>query len=187
MAQFLPANSQQEPGAVLDASQTRGLVLEQRNMSGASSDSANEPEDHIDPVIAGDGSAVASPLDFSGSFLGCPEDSAGSASANGCAIRRAGIGAGGGRPLRRALRQNRARFFWRPRLLVSFRGRGLALRSRDDAASPSDRRPSEAATAHRLRRSFGRSGRLAPWLGRRWRSRAAPNRRSRRIGHGNRQ
>lgn len=47
-------------------------------MSGASSDSANEPNDQIEPVIASDGSATASPLDFSGSLLGFPENSAGS-------------------------------------------------------------------------------------------------------------
>lgn len=57
---------------MLDASQTRSLALEQRNMSGASSDSANEPNDQIEPVIVGDGSAMASPLDFSGSLLGDP-------------------------------------------------------------------------------------------------------------------
>ncbi|WP_159729308.1 aminotransferase class III-fold pyridoxal phosphate-dependent enzyme [Methylosinus sp. Ce-a6] len=44
-------------------------------MSSASSDSANEPND----LIAGDGSVAASPLDFSGSSLGFPEKSAGSA------------------------------------------------------------------------------------------------------------
>ncbi len=48
-------------------------------MSGASSDSANEPNDQIEPFIASDGSAVASLLDFSGSLLGFPENSAESA------------------------------------------------------------------------------------------------------------
>jgi acetylornithine/N-succinyldiaminopimelate aminotransferase len=57
---------------VLDASQTRSVALEQQNMSGASSDSAKEPNDQIEPVIVGDGSAMASPLDFSGSLLGDP-------------------------------------------------------------------------------------------------------------------
>jgi len=60
---------------VLDTSQTRGLALQQRNMSSASSDSANEPND----LIANDGFVAASPLDFSGSSLGFPEKSAGSA------------------------------------------------------------------------------------------------------------
>jgi hypothetical protein len=79
MAQSLPVDPRQEPRAVLDTSQTRSLALEQRNMSDASSDSANEPNDQIEPVIASEGSAVASPLDFSGSLLGFPENSAGSA------------------------------------------------------------------------------------------------------------
>ena len=48
-------------------------------MSGASSDSANEPNDQIEPVIASDGFAVASLLDFSGALLGFPENSARSA------------------------------------------------------------------------------------------------------------
>ena len=47
-------------------------------MSGVSSDSAKEPNDQIEPVIASDGSAVTSALDFSGSSLGFPENSAGS-------------------------------------------------------------------------------------------------------------
>lgn len=76
MAQFLPVISRQKPGALLATSQTRGLALEQRNMSGASSDSANEPSDQIAPVIAGDEPAVARLLDFSGSLLGVPETSA---------------------------------------------------------------------------------------------------------------
>jgi acetylornithine/N-succinyldiaminopimelate aminotransferase len=67
------------PAAVLDTSQTRSLALEYRNMSGASSDSANEPNDQIEPVLARDDSAAASPLDFSGSLLGFLETSAGPA------------------------------------------------------------------------------------------------------------
>ena len=62
-----------------ETSQTRSLALEQRNMSGASSNSANEPNDQIEPVIASDESEVAIPLDFSGLLLGFPENSAGSA------------------------------------------------------------------------------------------------------------
>ena len=146
--------------------------------------SANEPDDQIEPVIAGDGSAVTSPLDFSGSLLGFPEHRAESTAARWAEPPPA---ARDGRPRRGALRQDRARFLWRPRLPVSVRGRGLALRRRDDAASPSARRPTEAAAAHRLRRRFGWGGRLAAGPGRRWRGRAAPNRRSGRIGHGNRQ
>jgi acetylornithine/N-succinyldiaminopimelate aminotransferase len=65
--------------SLLDNSQTRSLALEQRNMSGASSQSANEPNDQIAPVIADDGPAATSPLDFSGSSLGFPENSAHSA------------------------------------------------------------------------------------------------------------
>jgi acetylornithine/N-succinyldiaminopimelate aminotransferase len=45
-------------------------------MSGAPSNSANEPNDQTEPVIADDGSEVASPLDFSGSSLGFPENTA---------------------------------------------------------------------------------------------------------------
>ncbi|QGM47074.1 aminotransferase class III-fold pyridoxal phosphate-dependent enzyme [Methylocystis heyeri] len=48
-------------------------------MSGASSDSANEHSDRIETVVASDGSVVRGPLDFSGSSLGFPEKSAGSA------------------------------------------------------------------------------------------------------------
>jgi acetylornithine/N-succinyldiaminopimelate aminotransferase len=51
-------------------------ALERRNMSGASSDLADEPNDQIEPVDADDGTAAASPLDFSGSLLGVPESCA---------------------------------------------------------------------------------------------------------------
>jgi acetylornithine/N-succinyldiaminopimelate aminotransferase len=52
-------------------------LLELGNMA-ASSDLASEPNDQIEPVIASDGSAVATPLDFSGSLLGISEKFAGS-------------------------------------------------------------------------------------------------------------
>ncbi|WP_036288121.1 aminotransferase class III-fold pyridoxal phosphate-dependent enzyme [Methylosinus sp. PW1] len=45
-------------------------------MSGASSDPANEPNEQIEPVLASDGPAAATPLDFSGAS---PDDFAGSA------------------------------------------------------------------------------------------------------------
>jgi acetylornithine/N-succinyldiaminopimelate aminotransferase len=47
-------------------------------MSGASSDSANKHNDQIETVAASDGSVERSPLDFSGSSLSFPENSAGS-------------------------------------------------------------------------------------------------------------
>jgi acetylornithine/N-succinyldiaminopimelate aminotransferase len=70
MARPLLLDPRQEPSAT---SQLRGLGLEQRNMSGASSDSAKSPSDPIEAAITSDALVATGPLDFSGASLGFPD------------------------------------------------------------------------------------------------------------------